>query len=271
VPAGTCNAGARAINDGGVIVGSVNNAAYRWLPGPSETWTFESLGSDGSPQDINSRGDVALLHNNGNIDNLIWIGTLWIEGTGEGTGIVHLRDLPGSTRGCLSKGINNLQQVVGRCHFTENDKLVPVVWSSPQSEPTALPQLPNAVRYDPNAINDNGVIVGTAITTSGVYLAVRWVLSGGSWTVEDLGSLGGNSEAKGINSLGQIVGFSRVGGSTDHAFVWEEGSGMRDLGSLGSQGSQAWGINDPATGAPTLAAGWSYVSATPAMVRWRVE
>ena len=28
---------------------------------------------------------------------------------------------------------------------------------------------------------------------------------------------------------------------------------MRDLGTLGSQGSQAWGINDPSAGAPTLA------------------
>jgi probable HAF family extracellular repeat protein len=272
VPAGTCNASARAINDAGVIVGSVNNAAYRWLPGPSETWTFESLGlADASPQDINSRGDIALLHSNDNINNLIWIGTLWIEGTGEGTGIVHLRDLPGSTRGCLSKGINNLQQVVGRCHYTENDKLVPVVWSSPQSEPTALPQLPNAVRYDPNAINDNGIIVGTARTTSGVYLAVRWVLLGGNWTVEDLGSLGGDSEAKSINNTGQIVGLSRVGGFNYHAFVWEAGSGMRDLGALGTQGGQAWGINNPAAGAPTLAAGWSYLSATPQMVLWRIE
>jgi probable HAF family extracellular repeat protein len=264
VPAGTCSAAARAVNDAGVIVGSVNNAAYRWLP-DGETWTAQSLGlADASPQEVNSRGDIALLHNNG---NMIWIGTVWTEATG----IIHLADLPGSTRGCLSRGINNSQQVVGRCHYSENGNLTPVIWSSLQSEPTALPQLPGVVRSSPNAINDAGVIVGLAITTSGANRAVRWIPSGGTWVVQDLGSLGGNSEAKSINSHGQIVGFSRVGGSTDHAFVWEVGIGMRDLGALGSQGSQAWGINDPAAGAPTLAAGWSYVSATPNMVRWRVE
>jgi probable HAF family extracellular repeat protein len=269
VPEGTCNAAAKAINDGGTIVGSANNAAYRWLPGSGETWTFEKLpGLDAaSPQDINGGGDIVLLHNDGNIEIPRWIGTLWIEGTG----VVHLPDLPGATRGCSSKGLNNLRQAVGYCVYRENENLTPVIWLSPQTEPTALPLLPGIVRSWSNAINDAGVIVGVAQTSSGVNQAVRWIPSGGTWVVEDLGSLGGKSEAKAINNRGQIAGFSRVGGSSDHAFVWEEGSGMRDLGTLGSQGSQAWGINDPDTGAPTLATGWSYVSATPHMVLWRIQ
>ena len=270
VPAGTCNASARAINDAGVIVGSVNNAAYRWLPDPGgETWVPQSLGlDDASPQDINSRGDIALLHNDGNTEILpSWIGTLWIEGT-----IVHLPDLPGATRGCKSTSINNLRQVVGSCVYAENSNLTPVIWLSLQSEPTALPQLPGIARSWSNGINDGAVVVGVAQTSAGVNRAVRWVPSGGTWVVEDLGSLGGDSEAKSINNTGQIVGLSRVGGFNYHAFVWEAGSGMRDLGALGTQGGQAWAISDPAAaGAPTFAAGWSYVSATPNMVRWRVE
>jgi probable HAF family extracellular repeat protein len=270
VPAGRCSGGARAINDAGVIVGSVNNAAYRWLPGSSETWTVEKLpGLDAaSPQEINSRGDIVLLHNDGNTEILpSWIGTLWVEGTG----VVHLPDLAGATRGCSSKAINNLSQVVGYCVYAENDNLTPVIWLSHQTEPLALPQLPGIARSWSNGINDAGVVVGVAQTSTGVNRAVRWIPSGGTWAVEDLGSLGGDSEAKSINNRGQIVGISRVGGFNYHAFLWEEGPGMRDLGSLGTQGGQATGINDPADGAPTLAAGWSYLSATPQMVLWRME
>jgi probable HAF family extracellular repeat protein len=264
VPAGTCNAGAAGINDDGVIVGSVNNAAYRWLPGPAETWTPQALGLQGSPEGINRHGDIAMLYNDA--VTFVWKGSVWTPEDG----ILHLADLPTATRGCLSRGINSSRNVVGRCHYTENSNLTPVIWLSFTSQPIALPQLPGITRYSPNAINDAGVIVGMALPPTGATRAVRWVPSGSTWVVEDLGTLGGNSEAKSINSLGQIAGVSYVG-STAHAFVWKEGSGIRDLGGLSSQESQAWGINDPLPGAPTVATGWSYLSGKPNMVRWLIE
>jgi probable HAF family extracellular repeat protein len=46
-----------------------------------------------------------------------------------------------------------------------------------------------------------------------------------------------------INARGQVVGVSSTGAGRAHAFVWEAGTGMQDLGALGSSWSSAFGIN----------------------------
>lgn len=84
------------------------------------------------------------------------------------------------------------------------------------------------------------VAVSLALTTMASAQAARFV-------VTDLGSLGGGtSQAFGINSSGQVVGSSIVDG-VERAFIWQRGSGMTDLGSLGGAANQfaiAYGIND---------------------------
>jgi probable HAF family extracellular repeat protein len=56
------------------------------------------------------------------------------------------------------------------------------------------------------------------------------------WT--DLGTLGGiNSEARGLNDLGQIVGDSETASGNPHAFLWESDHGMQDLNNLIPAGS----------------------------------
>ncbi len=67
-----------------------------------------------------------------------------------------------------------------------------------------------------------------------------------SATIVDLGDLGGgSSQAEGINSLGQVVGYSKTASGEDHAFLYSNGT-MTDLGSLASS-SYAFGINDSGT------------------------
>jgi probable HAF family extracellular repeat protein len=69
------------------------------------------------------------------------------------------------------------------------------------------------------------------------------------YTLTDLGTLPGTNSgrATGINNSGQVVGaaYDILNGSPSdsHAFLWQSGSGMKDLGTLGGTNSYAYGIN----------------------------
>lgn len=94
-----------------------------------------------------------------------------------------------------------------------------------------------------NGINNRGQVVGQTSSAflSEVSHAVLW--SQGVKT--DLGTLGGPdphfsylSGANSINDVGEVVGWSTVVPGTNgytqssHAFLWKQGSGMQDLGTL---------------------------------------
>jgi probable HAF family extracellular repeat protein len=66
---------------------------------------------------------------------------------------------------------------------------------------------------------------------------------GPTYTLIDLGTLGGplGSEALGINARGQVVGYAGTAAGQTHAFLWEAGTGMQDLGAGVAQGINARG------------------------------
>jgi len=102
-----------------------------------------------------------------------------------------------------------------------------------------------SIAYD---VNDPGQVVGYSDATGGRQHAFLWQ----NGALLDLGTFGGRtSVAYGINNAGQAVGWAETVDNSDpqdpvyysHAFLWQNGA-MQDLGTLGWEQSQAYGIND---------------------------
>ena len=90
-----------------------------------------------------------------------------------------------------------------------------------------------------------------AIIVAVIFFATPFCVAQVQYVVTDLGTLGGtSSSAYGINNSGQVVGGATTSSSDTyypyHAFLWQNGSGMQDLGALGGSFSSscAYGIND---------------------------
>ncbi len=95
-----------------------------------------------------------------------------------------------------------------------------------------------------SALNDRGVLVGTAATRRNTGDSFAFVWRDGRRT--ELGTLAGGrfSRAHAINNKAQIVGASDTAGRVTHAF-FRDRDAMRDLGALpGYARSAAWDINE---------------------------
>ena len=125
----------------------------------------------------------------------------------------------------VAYGVNNTGQVVG--YSVGDGPEHAVLWTASgvvQNLP-ALSTTNPIFNADALSINNNGVAAGV----SG-YEACIWT----NGSVQGLGYLpGGNqSEATGINDLGQVVGEATTSTGAVDVCVWSSGSGMRDLGNL---------------------------------------
>jgi hypothetical protein len=134
--------------------------------------------------------------------------------------------------------------------------------------PVILPIPAGATQAFVNAINGTGSAVG--YVEGAVALPVRWVLSGGVWTVEVLPDLGQGGRASGVNDAGFIVGSVVNKNGTSRPVFWTPGGSIRMLGT-GSRGEgSALGVSEGTSG---LVIGGMLVtgkSATDLLaVRWR--
>src|SRR5262249_42239969 len=131
-------------------------------------------------------------------------------------------------------GVNDHGDCVG-LFYDENDRLQAFIFTDACGF-QRIPELAVA-----SGINNAGQVVG-AVKRDGVDRGAVYTIAGGT---AELGPLLDDASAscggECINELGQVVGFS--GQSREHACRHTPGIGAADLGTLGGNRSEGWGIN----------------------------
>ncbi len=225
---------------------------------------LNTLGAEGytRAEDINKSGHVTGISR---IDATVQHAFLWDGST--------ISDLGSTAADHFSAGlgINSADHVVGVTTDTlDSGNTAAQVWTL--SGRITLPTL-GGTEDVAVAINDSDFVVGASdVTGDADFHATAWT----GTTPQDLGTLGGAwSFAQDVNSSGHVVGWSLLGPKADayaslsevfqatypkladlklvgsfffpsdmHAFLWETGHPLSDLGTLGGQGSIATAIND---------------------------
>ena len=265
-----------------MVAGTQMSAAAAPPPPSYDVVDLGTLGGNASfGLDVNDRDQVAGNARTGTT-TLPLLAFAWSDGE-----MAELGTLPGSNPFSRGYGINNAGVVVG-----ESDNNRPRAFRFEGGELSDLGDLGggSAVAHD---INEPGQIVGASSSGQALRPFVWWrgqmrdlgTVAGGddtpgrAWSINNrgdvvgfsrvagttsqatlwagpnrprighpvgLGSLGDGerfSEAFAINNRRQVVGRSLVTGSTERAFLWEQGTGMTDLGALGLNHSRATDIN----------------------------
>lgn len=153
--------------------------------------------------------------------------------------VTDLGEFPGGT---FSQGyaINTIGQVAGYARYA-NFNAHGFLWSA-RTGLVDLGSFPPARNFSlAEGINSFGDVVGYSLHNDSTdQRGVLW----SHGTLQDLGTLpgGNNSQANGINDVGQITGYSNGTGIGEHAVIWSKG-GIHDLGTLSGGFSQGNAIN----------------------------
>ena len=232
---------AGGINDSGVVAG-VAGGGHVYFPGTAFRWTaaggFESLGSTGTPTDINNAGVVVGYS----------LGPAWVRWGANGQVQPFDQRIYGGPN-----AINDGGQIVG-----DVQGIGPAVIFDPQTGLGELPLFPGGLRASANDINDQGHATGVAdvpyttkrkdTTPCGLRATSCAVI----WRDGRPTAVGPNfSFGNGINNsdhvVGQFLTGVDTGSSTYHAFLYRNGV-FSDLNQLVPAGTplleQARAIND---------------------------
>lgn len=242
---------ANGINDSGKIVGASevrNEREYTFIwdkiKGMQQLNPHTNAYYRAYPKKINNAGQIAANIIYWKNKQKIKIGYLW-----DNSQCVLYKNALWVT------DINDAGQMVGRSSYYDDQyKSRPALWNGSDD----VLNLAVPLRFlHANRINNAGQIVGQCKICQKKlckYHACFWdskKSSPNKKDVIDLGTLNnyGESEAKGINNLGQVVGNSSfkidlTEKKEKHAFLWDSDRGMQDLGSLTPYNSYALDIND---------------------------
>jgi probable HAF family extracellular repeat protein len=273
-----------AINAWAQIAGTLNGQAYLLSPlGGSQSLGILAGGTNSVPFGINDRGTVV-----GIADGPVTVGGPdgpftctdalqgfeWTQRDGmHGMGLIILGDTNPCEGGggetnmyAFANAVNDSNQVVGTINWSGFTYVNGFSWTNPADGMVLLPY-PNDGDFfvdltEANAINNRNQMVGAVGCC--IDLNQGHALYWNNQVISDLGTLGGAdtdnyycSNARGINDLDQIVGWSTTIASTSefpcggsvpsespHAFFWTKARGMQDLGTLpGDTMSMAYAIN----------------------------
>ena len=251
---------ANAINDHGQVVGAALNAIpdplanafsipYLFVPAATQVhaflWTeaegMQDLGTLGGPDStaafVNQHGQIAgQSYTNATINPATSTPTqdpfFWEDGKMLDIGTL------GGTFG-FSNGMNNRGKVIGQSNVAGDQTYHAFLWDKKEGLKD-LGILPGYPFSQADWINGAGEIVGDSFAgTANSAVASRAFL----WkegVMTDLGTVADDacSEARSINSRGQVVGFGSADcNHEDHAFLWENGGPIIDLSTLISSGA----------------------------------
>jgi probable HAF family extracellular repeat protein len=247
VLAGAAHSVAYDINEAGVIVGASGIRPVRWVPAAG--------GGYGAAQDLGSLGgccgDAQAVNDGGQITgssthlianpsptppDTAWHAYLWQNGS---MSDIHPPTLFSESDQTFPWAINNAGTVVGQ-QFEPSRGF----YRHSDGSAQLLAGLGGAGSV-PIDINNAGTIVGWSQATPNdqqPWHATLW----SNGVPQDLGTLGGTSSVAIAISDGltpRVVGRADTGRG-QHAFVWIQGQGMKDLGlPKGGSFGQAWDIN----------------------------
>jgi probable HAF family extracellular repeat protein len=258
LPSDLCMGRASHINDSGIILGYGNRSGATthwtdeiviWTP-TSEGYSasLPGLAPDGTNPwdvgDINESAHAVVNHCCAAARAYWW---------SEATGYVRLIDAPG-TGGCYASDVNDSDEIIGWCRTTpaSSSELneAAAYWSTPYATPELLPRLPD-YNYVHTAIslNNLGVATGSAWNSAkrGLKIVgVTWTKTTAGWVIETIPDFGGtDTKPVEINDDGWITGSAQITNGRSHAFLWQRGQAMRDLGAIGPE-SNALGMNSSA-------------------------
>ncbi|MFZ0035712.1 MAG: NlpC/P60 family protein [Sedimentisphaerales bacterium] len=234
---------AYGINNCGQVVGAADSSGYQhaflWQSGSGMKDLGTLGGTESCALGINTSGQVvgfATISGDTSYHPFLYNGSGSMQDLGT---------LNGSSDD-FACGINNSGQIVGgpevdmpNWSISGTGHAFLYTGTGPMQDLGSLEGYPWSSAH---SINDSGQIVGLAP----YYEYHAFLYSGG--TMQYLGKLldvpGTGSNAKAINNVGEIVGWSNADGGWAHAFKYTGSGPMQDLGTLGGDSSEACAVNN---------------------------